>query len=135
MNQTIPVKAYSVLILRVLLSGIFLVASTNHLLNVEAVHKRIDTAAFKEIAYFFGKPELLIILSGAIMLLAGAALLLGFKTRWSSLLLLSVIVPITITVQTGQISTIGPLFKNIAIIGGLIFFIINPDFKKQKLEQ
>ncbi|UCS91696.1 DoxX family membrane protein [Echinicola marina] len=132
MNQTIPVRASSVLVLRILLSGIFLVASTNHLMEVEAIKKRIGTAAFKDFAYLFGEPETLIILSGVIMLLAGILLLLGINTRWSSLVLLLVLLPITITIQIGQISTLGPLFKNIAIMGGLLFFIINPNFKKEK---
>jgi len=36
-----------------------------------------------------------------------------------------VLLPITLSVQVGQIETLGPLFKNIAIMGGLLFFIIN----------
>ncbi|WP_215223946.1 DoxX family membrane protein [Echinicola shivajiensis] len=134
MNQTIPVRVSSVQVLRILLSGIFLVASINHLMEVEAIKKRIGAAAFKDLAYFFGEPETLIILSGVIMLLAGILLLLGINTRWSSLVLLLVLLPITITIQIGQISTLGPLFKNIAIMGGLLFFIINPSFKKEKFQ-
>ncbi|WP_081212195.1 DoxX family protein [Salegentibacter sediminis] len=130
MTTKILVNRRSVQIFRVLLSGIFLVASFNHLLNVEKTVNRIDQANFKGIAYFFGNPELLVILSGVVMLLAGFALLIGFKTRYSAIILALVLLPITLTVQVGQINTLGPLFKNIAIMGGLIFFIFN-DFKSR----
>jgi putative oxidoreductase len=125
------VSGRSVQVLRILLSGIFLVASFNHLMNVEKTVMRIEQASFKGIAYFFGNPELLVILSGIVMLIAGAGLLIGFKTRYAAAILLAVLLPITLTVQVGQITTLGPLFKNIAISGGLLFFILN-DFKNNK---
>ena len=131
MNTNISVSRRSVQVLRVMLSGIFLVASFNHLLNIEKTVNRIDQANFKGIAYFFGNPELLVMLSGVVMLIAGIALLIGFKTRWAATILLAVLIPITLTVQVGQITTLGPLFKNIAISGGLLFFILN-DFKNQQ---
>ena len=130
MTTKILVNRRSVQIFRVLLSGIFLVASFNHLLNVEKTVNRIDQASFKGIAYFFGNPELLVILSGVTMLIAGFALLIGFKARYAAIILALVLLPITLTVQVGQINTLGPLFKNIAIMGGLIFFILN-DFKSR----
>lgn len=130
MTTKILVNRRSVQVFRVLLSGIFLIASFNHLLNVEKTVNRIDQANFKGIAYFFGNPELLVILSGVVMLLAGFALLIGFKTRYAAIILALVLLPITLTVQVGQINTLGPLFKNIAIMGGLIFFIFN-DFKSR----
>ena len=101
----------SIQLLRVLVSGIFLVAGTNHLLNIEKTAKRIEQASFKGIAHFFGEPNWLIILSGIVMVAAGFLFLIGYK--------------ITLTVQVGQITTLGPLFKNIAILGGLLFFILN----------
>ncbi|OEY72384.1 DoxX family protein [Salegentibacter salarius] len=131
MNSQILVSRRSIQLLRVMLSGIFLVASLHHLFNIEKTVNRIDQASFKGIAYFFGNPELLVILSGVIMLTAGLGLLIGFKTRWTAIILLAVLIPITLTVQVGQITTLGPLFKNIAIAGGLLFFILN-DFKDQQ---
>lgn len=125
MTTTLSVSRRSIQLLRVMLSGIFLVASFNHLMNVEQTVNRIDQASFKGFAYFVGNPELLVILSGIVMLVAGIAFLTGFKTRWASLILLAVLIPITLTVQVGQINTLGPLFKNVAIMGGLLFFIIN----------
>ena len=131
MNSQILVSRRSIQLLRVMLSGIFLVASLHHLLNIEKTVKRIDQANFKGVAYFFGNPEILVILSGVVMLIAGFGLLIGFKTRWAAIILMFVLIPITLTVQVGQITSLGPLFKNIAIAGGLLFFILN-NFKEQQ---
>lgn len=132
MTPTITVSMRSVQVLRILLSGIFLLAGSNHLLQVEKTVKRIEMAEFKGFAYFFGNPEILVILSGVVMLVAGISFLIGFKARWAAIVLLAVLIPITITVQIGQVNSLGPLFKNIAITGGLLFFIINDikTFKK-----
>lgn len=123
----------SVQVFRVMLSAIFLVASFSHLVKVEKTVQRIEDARFKGLAYFFGEPEMLVIFSGIVMFIAGLALLSGFKTRWAAIVLSAVLIPITLTIQVGQITTLGPLFKNIAILGGLIFFIIN-DFNNPKHE-
>lgn len=133
MTTKILVSQRSVQIFRVMLSGIFLVASFNHLLNVEKTVNRIDQANFKGLAHFFGNPELLVITSGVVMLIAGFALLIGFKTRYAAIILALVLLPITLTVQVGQVNTLGPLFKNIAIMGGLVFFIFNDFNKIEKL--
>jgi putative oxidoreductase len=37
-------------------------------------------------------------------------------------LLIAVLVPITVTVDVGHTSALGPLFKNLALFGGLIHF-------------
>ena len=121
----------SVHIFRMMLSGIFLVAGFNHLMNVKATVAKLDQASFKGMAYVIGNPEYLIIISGIVMLVAGIALLAGFKTRWAAAILALVLIPITITVQVGQLNSLGPLFKTIAIMGGLLFFILN-DFKTTK---
>lgn len=131
MNTKILVSRRSIQILRVMLSGIFLVAGLHHLLNIEKTVARIDQASFKGIAYFFGNPELLVMLSGIVMVISGFAFLLGFKTRITAAILLAVLIPITLTVQVGQITTLGPLFKNVAIAGGLLFFILN-DFTHEQ---
>jgi len=115
-----------------MLSGIFIIAGASHLLNPEKTTQRIEMANFNEFAYFFGKPEILVILSGIVLLVAGISFAMGFKTKWSAIILLAVLIPITITVQIGQLTTLGPLFKNIAIFGGLSFFILN---KTQKNKQ
>ncbi len=128
----ILVNRHSVQIFRMMLSGIFLVASFSHLVKVEKTVERIEQARFKGLAYFFGEPKILVIASGIVMFIAGLGLLAGFKTRWTAIILAAVLIPITLTIQVGQITTLGPLFKNIAILGGLIFFIINDFNNTQK---
>ncbi len=125
MTAKILISRRSIQLLRTLVSGIFLVAGTNHLLNIEKTAQRIEQASFKGIAYFFGEPELLIVLSGIVMVTAGFLFLIGYRTKWAAIILMMVLIPITLTVQVGQITTLGPLFKNVAILGGLLFFILN----------
>ncbi|MEH6406804.1 MAG: DoxX family protein [Leeuwenhoekiella sp.] len=132
MTSKILVSRLSIQLLRVLVSGIFLVAGTNHLLHTEKTVIKMEQANFKGIAYFFGEPKWLIILSGIVMLVAGFTFLIGFKTKWAAIILLAVLIPITLTVQVGQITTLGPLFKNIVILGGLLFFILNDTDKLLK---
>ena len=133
MSNSINVNRYSIVVFRILLSLIFIVASVNHLFNLPKVIHKINQARFKELAYIFGDPEKLIIASGVVMLIAGLALMIGYKTKYSAILLALVLVPITLTIQVGQMETVGPLFKNIAIFGGLLFFSMNN--LKNKLEK
>lgn len=128
----ISVNQRSVQIFRMMLSGIFLVASLSHLFNVEKTLQKLNQASFKGIAYLFGDPTYMIILSGIAMLIGGLSLMLGFKTKWAAILLAACLIPITLTVQVGQTASLGPLFKNIAIFGGLLFFILNDFNNTQK---
>ncbi len=132
MTPIITVSRRSVQLLRIMVSCIFLVAGFNHLVAIEKTVERIEMAQFRGFANFFGNLEILVILSGITMLMAGLSFLIGFKTRWTAIVLLLILLPITITIQVGQITSLGPLFKNIAIAGGLLFFIINDikTFKK-----
>ena len=134
MTTQISVSRRSIRLFRVMISGIFLIASANHLMNVEQTAKRIDAASMKGFAYLFGDPEILVILSGIVMLVAGLAFFVGFQTRWAAAILLAVLIPITLTIQVGQAHTMGPLFKNVAIMGGLLFFILN-DFTKETITE
>ena len=128
----ISVNQHSVQVFRVMLSGIFLVASLSHIFNIEKTLQKLDKATFKGIAYLFGDPTYMIILSGIAMFIAGLSLMAGFKTKWAAILLAACLIPITLTVQVGQTASLGPLFKNIAIFGGLLFFILNDVNKPQK---
>lgn len=125
MTPVITVSKRSVQLLRIMVSAIFLTAGFNHLVEVEKTVQRIEMAQFKGFANFFGNLEFLVILSGIVMLIAGICFLIGFKTRWAAIVLLLTLIPITITIQIGQMNSLGPLFKNVAIAGGLLFFILN----------
>jgi putative oxidoreductase len=125
MHKPIEVSGLSVLIFRVCLSGIFITAGISHIIQPDQVAARIQSAAFHSFATFFGDPHFLGLITGYLLLIGGVALLLGILTRWSAILLFLVLIPITITIQMGNGIFHGPLWKNIALFGGLIFFIIN----------
>jgi len=110
-------------VFRVMLSGIFLVASINHLIRPEEVTQKLLKAPLAWLATWLAPPEFLAIAAGIGLFVGGLALLLGFQTRWAALLLIVLLIPITLTVQVGQAETIGPLFKNIGLAGGLLFFL------------
>lgn len=129
-NNKIEVSRSSVAVLRVMVSLIFIVASLNHLINTDKAVARIENAKFGALGHLLGPPEIAVIASGVVMLLAGIALAVGFKTKWAAILLIVMLIPITLTIQVGQMATVGPLFKNIAILGGLLFFVSNPKLKK-----
>lgn len=131
-EKTIEVNYKSVVILRIMLSLIFIIASISHFFNTEKTVSKIENSTFGFIGNILGTPEIAVILSGIIMLIAGIAFLLGFKTRIAAMVLIAVLIPITLTVQVGQMTTLGPLFKNVAILGGLLFFSINSNLKTQK---
>lgn len=125
MDKKNQINGLSVLLLRITLSGIFIVAGVSHLLNPEGVTQRIQNAPYSGFATLFGDPHLLGILSGYVLLVFGIALLLGIFTRWSAIILFITLIPITITIQMGNGLIHGPLWKNIALFGGLLFFILN----------
>lgn len=130
-NNTVEVSGLSVRLLRVMMSLIFIVASLNHLINTDKAVARIENAKFGALGHLLGTPEFAVIASGVVMLVAGLALAMGFRTKWAAVLLVLMLIPITLTIQVGQMSTIGPLFKNVAILGGLLFFVLNPKLKNK----
>lgn len=68
--------------------------------------------------------EWLVFLAGIALVVGGIGLATGTLTRWSAILLIAVLVPITVTVQLNP-ESLGPLFKNVAILGGLFYFAVN----------
>ncbi len=130
-NNKIEVSRNSVAVLRVMVSLIFIVASLNHLINTDKAVARIENAKFGALGHLLGPPEIAVMASGVVMLLAGIALAVGFRAKWAAILLIVMLIPITLTIQVGQMATVGPLFKNVAILGGLLFFVLNPKLKKQ----
>lgn len=108
---------------RVLSSGIFLTAGVKHLVSPDAIGRRLEAAPFGHLATALAPSHLLVILAGVALLAGGAALLVGWRTRAAAALLILVLIPITVTVQVGA-EELGPLFKNVAILGGLIHFAV-----------
>lgn len=111
----------STAVFRVLLSTIFLVSGSTHLVRPGDVAHRLAAAPFGHVATAIAPGEALVLLAGVALLFGGIALLVGYRTRAAAALLIAVLIPITLTVQLGP-ATLGPLFKNVAILGGLIHF-------------
>ena len=131
--KKVEVDHRSIVVLRVMLSGIFLVAGVNHVIFPRHVASRLmESAVYQNVLYFMNA-EILVIATGIGLLAGGILLLLNIYSRQAAILLLLLIIPITISVQLQGWSTSGPLFKNVAVAGGLLFFILN-NFKSKELK-
>lgn len=130
MNK-IEVSERSISVLRIMLSGIFLIAGINHVVFPGHVAKRLMESPVYENLLFFMNAEILVMATGVGLLAGGILLLLNKYTRQAAILLLLLLIPITISVQLQGWSTAGPLFKNVALAGALLFFIMN-DFESTK---
>lgn len=131
-EKTESVSGLSILLLRVALSGIFIAAGLGHLFATDVMTARAQAAPFAEIATVFGDARLSVLLSGYALLIGGVALLLGVFTRWAATGLFLVLIPITFAVQVGVGILHGPLWKNVALFGALLFFMLN-DIKSYNL--
>jgi len=133
MNKVL-VSGKSISVLRVMLSGIFLVAGINHIFFLGSVAKRLMSSIVYNKFMFFMNAEILVLIVGAGLLIGGFFLLINKFPRHAAVLLLMLLIPITVSVQLQGWETSGPLFKNVAIAGGLLFFIMN-EFKTTKEEK
>lgn len=115
---------FSDVVFRVSLSLIFIVGGLGHFVEHRQMLDRITESPWSNGINAIGNPSLLLWMSGAVFVLAGIALALGFTTRLSSLALFVTLVPITITMHIAP-GHAGPLFKNIAILGALVHFMFN----------
>lgn len=129
MNKVI-VSGRSITVLRVMLSGIFLVAGLNHIAVPQGVVKRLTASSMYSFFPAFIDPKSLVIVVGAGLLIGGLLLLMNRFARYASMLLIGLLIPITISVQLQGLGTMGPLFKNVAIAGALLFFVNNQFDKK-----
>lgn len=125
------VSSTSILVLRIAVSGIFIAAGINHLQKPQGVAKRILEAPSGEFLSSIVDPHFLALSSGVLLLLFGITFLLGIYTRISAIALVLLLIPITLTIQINGGILFEPLWKNIAIFGGLSFFIINKNLPYQ----
>ncbi len=109
------------LIFRVLFSLIFIVAGIGHFVEPQMMLERLQQSPWYEWLSALGSPSWMLSASGVSLLAGGLGLLAGFQIRWSALVLSATLIPITVAVHFAPGHT-GPLFKNVALLGGLIHF-------------
>lgn len=108
---------------RVLTSLIFIVGGLGHFGQHEMMLDRMEESPWASTVNMIGDPSLLLWLSGLAFVVAGITLALGWMTRASALVLFVTLVPVTIAIHVvPDTSHVGPLFKNIAILGALLLF-------------
>ncbi len=108
-------------IFRVLISLIFIIGGLGHFGQHQMMLDRMAESPWAGTVDMIGDPSILLWLSGGVFLVAGLTLALGWMTRTSALLLFVTLVPVTIAIHVVPDSShVGPLFKNIAILGALL---------------
>lgn len=108
---------------RFLTSLIFIIGGLGHFGQHDMMLERMAESPWAPLVNRIGDPSLLLGLSGGVFVVAGITLALGWMTRASAIVLFATLVPVTIAIHVvPDTSHIGPLFKNIAILGSLIFF-------------
>jgi putative oxidoreductase len=117
MNPTFP------LIARILIAPLFLVAGYNKLMAVAGT-----AGYFAKLG--FPMPEIMVWVAIAIEIGGGLLLLIGWKTRWVSWLLIAFVAVATFmahrfwAVDAAQYANqLNAFLKNIAVIGGLLMFV------------
>jgi putative oxidoreductase len=108
---------------RLLTSLIFIVGGIGHFRQHDVMLARMEESPWQPTVKMVGDPSMLLWLSGAAFIAAAFALVLGWMTRLSALVLFFTLIPVTIAIHVvPDTSHVGPLFKNIAILGALLFF-------------
>ncbi len=105
-------------VFRVLTSLIFIIGGLGHFGEHQYMLDRMTDSPWRDIINMAGNPSWLLWLSGGVFIIFGLMLALGWMTRLSALLIFVTLVPITVTVHIAP-GHVGPLFKNIAILGSL----------------
>lgn len=110
------------LVFRVATSLIFLAAGLGHLVRTDQMIERLNEAPLGAHLSAFLPVELLMVASGVVLVIGGAALAAGLRARWAAWSLILVLVPITLTSHVGHGGDPGPLLKNVALLGSLLHF-------------
>ena len=117
-------RAWSDPIFRVTTSLIFIVGGIGHFGAHSYMLERMRESPWNDVVNMIGNPSWMLWMSGAVFVVFGFSLALGFLTRISALLILITLIPVTITQHVAP-GHMGPLFKNIAIMGALLYFYAN----------
>jgi len=106
---------------RVLTSLIFIIGGLGHFGQHQMMLDRMKDSPWADTVNIIGDPSVLLWLSGVAFVVAGTTLALGWMTRASALILFVTLVPVTVATHlVPDPSHVGPLFKNIAILGALL---------------
>ena len=103
---------------------IFIIGGIGHFAAHDDMLQRMEESPLRGVVGTIGDPSWLLSLSGVVLVIFGITLALGFLTRVSALVILITLIPITIAVHVAPGHT-GPLLKNIAIMGALLYFYAN----------
>jgi len=106
---------------RVSTSLIFIIGGLGHFGRHDDMLARIEESPWRDAVHVIGSPSWLLWLSGAVFIVFGLSLAIGYATRVSALLLFATLIPITISVHWAP-GHVGPFFKNVAILGALLYF-------------
>lgn len=114
------------LVMRIATSLIFIIGGLGHFFRPEEMLARMAESPWMPVVAMLGDPLIHLWLSGGVFVLAGIFLAVGFSTRLSALALFLVLIPVTVSIHVVPDSShVGPLFKNVAILGTLFFFFVN----------
>ena len=117
------IKALIDPLFRLLTSLIFIIGGLGHFGQHDVMLERMEESPWASAVNLIGDPSLMLWLSGIAFVAAGTTLALGWMTRASALVLFVTLVPVTIAIHVvPDTSHVGPLFKNIAILGALLLF-------------
>ena len=111
-------------VFRVATSLIFIVGGLGHFGAHDYMLERMADSPWRDVVAMIGDPSWLLWLSGGVFVIFGITLALGYLTRISALLIFVTLVPVTIAMHFAP-GHMGPLLKNVAIMGALLYFYAN----------
>ncbi|MBX9643714.1 MAG: DoxX family protein [Novosphingobium sp.] len=111
-------------VFRIATSLIFIVGGIGHFGAHGDMLQRMEESPWHDMVNMIGNPSWLLWLSGVVFVIFGFMLAIGFLTRISALLILVTLIPVTIAIHIAP-GHMGPFFKNIAIMGALLYFYAN----------